>query len=200
VTGVVPRRRLRLLESPDGFARACLRLAGVLAIFGVVGVGNRLVLLPLAGVAAVFAALARLADTDRFDDPVDADDPVEVLDTEALVEPEPEPEPEPEVAAEPDPAAEPEVAAEPVLVSRTFRLPVAVGAERVALVGEFNGWSHEATPMQREGAWFTATVELEPGRAYRYRYLLDGVRWENDWAPDAYVPNEYGTDDSLVHT
>jgi hypothetical protein len=45
---------------------------------------------------------------------------------------------------------------------------------------------------------FSLTIELEPGRAYRFRYLLDGDRWENDWAADAYVPNEFGADDSLV--
>jgi len=42
------------------------------------------------------------------------------------------------------------------------------------------------------------TVVLEPGRHYRFRYLLDGARWENDWVADAYVANEYGGDDSVV--
>ena len=41
------------------------------------------------------------------------------------------------------------------------------------------------------------TISLKPGRSYRYRYLLDGERWENDWAADDYVPNEYGTQDSV---
>ena len=39
---------------------------------------------------------------------------------------------------------------------------------------------------------------LPPGRAYRFRYLLDGHRWENDWDADAYVPNGFGSDDSVV--
>jgi hypothetical protein len=52
--------------------------------------------------------------------------------------------------------------------------------------------------MEREGDGFTITIPLEPGRAYRFRYLLDGERWENDWAAHAYVPNEFGGDDSLV--
>ena len=54
--------------------------------------------------------------------------------------------------------------------------------------------------MRRERDEFTAVVELEPGRTYRYRYLLDGCRWENDWAADAYVPNDFGAEDSLVRT
>ena len=48
-----------------------------------------------------------------------------------------------------------------------------------------------------DGSW-QATVALGPGRTYRYRYLLDGQRWENAWLADGYVPNPYGSDDSLV--
>ena len=42
------------------------------------------------------------------------------------------------------------------------------------------------------------TVTLDSGRRSRYRFLVDGERWENDWAADAYAPNEYGGDDSVV--
>ena len=42
------------------------------------------------------------------------------------------------------------------------------------------------------------TVVLDAGRAYRFRYLLDGQRWDNDWAADAYQPNDFGGDDSVV--
>ena len=42
------------------------------------------------------------------------------------------------------------------------------------------------------------TVSLDAGRAYRFRYLLDGQRWDNDWAADAYQPNDFGGDDSVV--
>jgi len=52
--------------------------------------------------------------------------------------------------------------------------------------------------MDRVGDVFSLTIELQPGRAYRFRYLLDGERWENDWDADAYVPNAFGTDDSVV--
>ena len=47
-----------------------------------------------------------------------------------------------------------------------------------------------------DGGW-RAIVALEPGRAYRYRFLLDGERWENAWYGD-YVSNAYGADDSVV--
>ncbi len=86
----------------------------------------------------------------------------------------------------------------PELVVVTFRLPRAVGAQVAAVVGEFNGWSPDAHPMEPDDDEFVARIPLEPGRAYRFRYLLDGERWENDWSADGYVPNEFGGDDSLV--
>jgi 1,4-alpha-glucan branching enzyme len=83
--------------------------------------------------------------------------------------------------------------------SVTFTLDPPVGAQTAAVCGEWNGWSPTADVMRRDAdGGFSVTVELEVGRAYRFRYLLDGVRWENDWAADAYVPNSYGEDDSVV--
>src|SRR6478672_4343342 len=85
------------------------------------------------------------------------------------------------------------------LVQVTFEIDPAVNAERANLCGDFNDWSYEADPMQPTGeGGFSLTKELPPGRSYRFRYLLDGDRWENDWAADDYVRNEYGGDDSLV--
>src|SRR6476646_10788240 len=84
-------------------------------------------------------------------------------------------------------------------VDVTFEVDPAVNAQRINLCGEFNDWSPDTHPMQRrEDGGFTITLQLEPGRSYRFRYLLDGERWENDWAADDYVRNEYGGDDSLV--
>lgn len=81
----------------------------------------------------------------------------------------------------------------------TFELPLEAGATTVAVAGEFNGWSVEEHRMRpRDDGSFAVTVALEPGRAYQYRYWVDDARWENDWAADAYVPNEYGGDNSVV--
>jgi len=79
-----------------------------------------------------------------------------------------------------------------------FSLPPEVEAEKVVVSGEFNGWSANL-PMKRikSGEW-RASVALDPGRRYRFRYLLDGVRWENDWAADDYESNPFGSDDSVV--
>jgi hypothetical protein len=42
------------------------------------------------------------------------------------------------------------------------------------------------------------TIELEAGRRYRFRYLVDGKEWLNDWHADDYVENPYGSNDSVV--
>src|SRR3954465_16019759 len=84
-------------------------------------------------------------------------------------------------------------------VEVTFEVHPALNAQRANLCGDFNDWNNDANPMQRrDDGGFTVTLQLEPGRSYRFRYLLDGERWENDWAADDYVRNEYGGDDSLV--
>jgi 1,4-alpha-glucan branching enzyme len=84
-------------------------------------------------------------------------------------------------------------------VEVTFTLPADLHAETVALCGEFNDWSAEDIWLERggDGSW-QATVALEPGRSYRYRYLLDGQRWENDHQADHYAPNPLGSVDSVV--
>ena len=83
--------------------------------------------------------------------------------------------------------------------SVTFRVDPRVGAQTAAVCGEWNGWSADADVMQPDSeGGFSLRVDLEAGRAYRFRYLLDGHRWDNDWAADAYQPNDFGGDDSVV--
>jgi 1,4-alpha-glucan branching enzyme len=82
----------------------------------------------------------------------------------------------------------------------TFELPSNMWAERVNLVGEFNDWDTTATPMSRnrsDSNW-KATLELELGKPYRFRYLIDGKEWLNDWHADDHVENPYGSYDSVV--
>ena len=86
-------------------------------------------------------------------------------------------------------------------VEVTFELTPGVAARSAAVVGEFNEWSVDANPMQRgDDGVFRATVEMELGRQYRFRYVLDGVQWINAWDADDYAPNDHGGDDSVVRT
>lgn len=81
----------------------------------------------------------------------------------------------------------------------TFELPAEVEANEAYVCGEFNDWSDTATPLKRgKDGTFAVTVALEAGRRYRFRYLLDDGRWENDWTADDYVTNDFGGEDSVV--
>ena len=81
----------------------------------------------------------------------------------------------------------------------TFKLPADVSAQNAALLGEFNEWNPATHPMKKlKDGSFSITISLKPDQTYRFRYLLDGKKWENDWSADAYIPNEFGTEDSLI--
>jgi len=83
----------------------------------------------------------------------------------------------------------------------TFRLPAqaALKARKVTIVGDFNDWNREATPLRRlDDGDFAVTLELDSGKEYRFRYLIDGKRWENDWRADKYVKSPFGVEDSVV--
>jgi 1,4-alpha-glucan branching enzyme len=81
----------------------------------------------------------------------------------------------------------------------TFELPKEVEAQTAAVCGDFNEWSPTGHPMtRRKDGRLSVTIAMPAARSYRYRYLLDGERWENDWAADGYVQNEFGGDDSLL--
>ena len=79
----------------------------------------------------------------------------------------------------------------------TFRYPSESVQESVMLVGEFNHWDPLATAMERDGDHYVRTIELETGRGHRYKFFIDGERWENDATAGSYVQNEFGGHDSV---
>jgi 1,4-alpha-glucan branching enzyme len=86
------------------------------------------------------------------------------------------------------------------VVRVTFELPSTMWAERVNLVGDFNDWDTTATPMtrNRSDANWKVTIELKDGQCYRFRYLVEGKEWLNDWHADDHAENPYGSYDSVV--
>ena len=51
---------------------------------------------------------------------------------------------------------------------------------------------------RRASGDFSVSLELEKGRSYRFRYLIDGCTFENDWDADRYETNPCGGEDSVV--
>jgi len=85
----------------------------------------------------------------------------------------------------------------------TFRLPreAVENVSKVNLVGEFNNWSIEQTPLEKlKNGEFKVTLDLEAGKEYRFKFLIDGQNWENHWNADKYVKNQFGYEDSVVST
>lgn len=83
----------------------------------------------------------------------------------------------------------------------TFSLPVeaVAAAEQVQLVGDFSQWTEEPIEMkkQKDGS-FKTTVNLEAGKDYEFRYIIDGSKWENDWEADGYVASKLSFEDNSV--
>lgn len=83
----------------------------------------------------------------------------------------------------------------------TFELSGNTAKEKACVIGEFNEWKPDSKPMKRrKNGNFYSTIQLDSGKEYRFRYLLDGERWENEPAADRYDPNPFGGKDSVVIT
>lgn len=73
-------------------------------------------------------------------------------------------------------------------------------ANEVALVSENNDWQPiEMKKRKKDGMFFTK-VRLPKEGQFQYRYLLNNSSWSNDTTADAYTPNEFGSDNSVVIT
>ncbi len=84
-----------------------------------------------------------------------------------------------------------------------FKLPKETvnDAKVVNLVGEFNKWDTSATPLKKlRNGCFATDLELEKGKEYQFRYLIDKNRWENDGNADYYAPTPFGDAQNSVIT
>lgn len=72
-------------------------------------------------------------------------------------------------------------------------------ASSILLLGDFNHWSMEETPLKKSktGVW-SASLDLPTGASYQFRYLIDGTRWENDPEADRFVPSGLGSENSVL--
>ena len=82
----------------------------------------------------------------------------------------------------------------------TFELPAEVQGDAVYLVGDFNDWKLMHPMMPGDDCW-RCSLELSPGCEYQYRFLVrndNDKSWLNDPAADTYIPNPFGSDNSVI--
>ncbi len=73
------------------------------------------------------------------------------------------------------------------------------GLRRAFVVGDFNDWDKQKNPLEaRKDGSLSTSVVLKTGREYRFRYYLDGDRWQNDETADALVANPFGSEDGIL--
>ena len=83
----------------------------------------------------------------------------------------------------------------------TFLAPKALSdnIKKIQLVGEFNAWDTKCVPMKKnKSGEFSSVVELQPGKEYQYKYLINGDNWNNDPDADKYVINEFQGENSVI--
>lgn len=91
------------------------------------------------------------------------------------------------------------VPSQPGKVRVTFSLPASIWADKVQLVGDFNGWNTGSTPLRRDEHYWSVSVLLDLGHTYAYRYLVDH-EWVTDWNADGFAAGKDGHDHSLLVT
>ncbi len=84
-------------------------------------------------------------------------------------------------------------------VKLTFIQPVNGTQTRMFVVGDFNQWNPQATPLiKRSNNTASASVVLPASQRVRFRYVTGQGVWFNDEKADAYEPGEHGEDNCLV--
>ncbi len=76
---------------------------------------------------------------------------------------------------------------------------VAPQASTVAVVGDFNDWDPNRTPLQAEaagGVW-SVNVPLRSG-AHQYAFVVDGKDWRPDPAAPRAVTDDFGSPNSVI--
>ena len=66
------------------------------------------------------------------------------------------------------------------------------------VLGDFNDWDSGGLPLRRKGATWKASITLDAGRTYAFRYRRSNGQWFNDPGADDYEPNQYGGHDCVI--
>jgi serine protease AprX len=73
-------------------------------------------------------------------------------------------------------------------------------AQSVAVAGDFNDWNWAPHRCKQcgDGIWRVELPLLAAGR-YRYKFVIDGTRWQDDPGNGMKEPDEYGGFNSILH-
>ena len=75
------------------------------------------------------------------------------------------------------------------------------GAKKIQVLGDFNNWDEKAPAMKSlKSGDFTQTINLDAGKEYQFRYLMDGKNWANDAAADGKINNNFDEHNDTVST
>ncbi|HED05237.1 MAG TPA: glycoside hydrolase family 13 [Ignavibacteria bacterium] len=84
----------------------------------------------------------------------------------------------------------------------TFTLPdyLEKAFDSASVVGDFNNWDSEVNKMKKNKrtGLYSTIVELEAGREYRFRYVVNGNIWLNDPDADMFEPTSFGDSENCV--
>lgn len=84
-------------------------------------------------------------------------------------------------------------------VKVTFALPAEEAAAATSVVGSFNNWDPARGKMvKRANGTVSATVTLEKGKKYQFRYYAAGGKWFNDGDADGFVRSEHGSQNCVL--
>lgn len=81
-----------------------------------------------------------------------------------------------------------------------FSLPASIWADTIHLVGDFNNWSTDTTPLRLDDTDWSVTLDLDTDQAYEYRYLVNNDEWLSDWNADSTISEHNGLTTSVVMT
>lgn len=84
-------------------------------------------------------------------------------------------------------------------VKVTFVLPAQEAAVATSVVGDFNNWDPgKGKLVKRTNGTYSASVTLDGGKQYQFRYYNADGKWFNDADADAYAPSEHGSQNCVL--
>ncbi|GEM76185.1 isoamylase early set domain-containing protein [Vibrio sagamiensis] len=70
----------------------------------------------------------------------------------------------------------------------------------IQIAGDFNDWQPEPMKLVKKSGQFKFKTRLPKEKNVQFRYIFNNEQWDNDPQADAYIPNGYGEDNSVVCT